>query len=178
MKYQNKDEIIQEKYEDILRRKNEGYITDDTNTANIFHVLTYFKECVTSSEDWLEKITVLEYSKKDLEFLWEDQRKLFQRTKRIISAGDYWNDDEWVLILLFRLDLEMVKDFFHYRDLPFPADMDLQGLCTEMKELSQTKKNKRVFDSSVATMQKNSPLPFVDIWFEADRREEYLSGKY
>jgi hypothetical protein len=69
------------------------------------------------------------------------------------------------------LGLEFVKDFFKFKDLPFP-ELDLHSLCEEMKAFSQTKKNKKVFEFSLSQMQKNSPSPFVDIWFGADPGEE------
>ena len=138
---------------------------------------TYCKEYGKAKKTWLDIISQERLEEEFYIQAFKDYDEDYKRTKHILSVGNYWIGEEWILVLTHRLTWEIIKDFLYYRGLPFPSDMDLEGLCAEMKELSQTKKNKRVFESSVATMQKNSPLPFVDIWFEADRRDEYLKDK-
>lgn len=93
----------------------------------------------------------------------------FERTQRIISIGVFWLDDEWLLMFTFRKGCEFIKDFLIDKGLPFP-DLDLHGLCEEMKAASLVgKKNKQQFQSAVNAITKNSSLPFLDIWFEADQ---------
>jgi hypothetical protein len=95
--------------------------------------------------------------------------KVFEKTKKIISIGEFWLDDEWLLMFTYRFELEFIKDFLLDKGLPFP-DLDLHGLCEEMKAASLVgKKNKQQFQSAVNAITKNSSLPFLDIWFEADQ---------
>jgi hypothetical protein len=69
----------------------------------------------------------------------------------------------------YRFELEFIKDFLLDKGLPFP-ELDLHGLCEEMKAASLVgKKNKQQFQSAVNAITKNSSLPFLDIWFEADQ---------
>lgn len=133
----------------------------------IYHVLNYLGSLKISYELWAKK---LEAENFDDTFIKLSNKEMFLNytyTIRIVSIGDYWNDDEWVLILLYRLNFEMLKDFFKFKNLEFP-ELPLHDLCNEMKALSQTKKNKKSFALALSQMKKNSPLPFVDIWFEAD----------
>ena len=93
----------------------------------------------------------------------------YEKTKRIISVGDFWLDDEWLLMFSLRFDIEFTKDFLLDKGLPFP-DIDLHGLWEEMKAASLVgKKNKQQFQSAVNAITKNSSLPFLDVWFEADQ---------
>ncbi|QOL20188.1 hypothetical protein [Candidatus Bodocaedibacter vickermanii] len=93
----------------------------------------------------------------------------YKKTQRIISIGQFWLDDEWLLMFSLRFDIEFIKDFLLDKGLPFP-DLDLHGLCEEMKAASLVgKKNKQQFQSAVNAITKNSSLPFLDIWFEADQ---------
>jgi hypothetical protein len=98
----------------------------------------------------------------------------YERTKRIISVGKFWLDDEWLLMFTFRKGIEFIKDFLLDKGLPFP-ELDLHGLCEEKKAASKIgKKNKQQFQSAVNAITKNSSLPLLDIWFEADQHPRQL----
>jgi hypothetical protein len=162
---------LEETFGDIRLRKAEGYMVSWTLLSNIYHALTYCNKSQSLKTRWLKKISSLDLDKNTEEEAAKEANEKFERIKRIISIGDYWNDDEWVLVLLLRLELEMEKDFFNYKKIDFPR-LELAKLCEKMKELSQTKKNKEVFEFSARQMKNNSPLPFADIWFQAEHQNK------
>ncbi len=158
---------IKEKYSSIIERKKEGFILDYIDLASIYHTIKYFCVSPQIRQEWLEKIYSLLFTGSDLRDAFSVLTKNYNDIKRILSIWKSLNDDMWVLILLLRLELEMVKELFLFKNLPFP-EMDLHTLCKEMKDFSQIKENQKAFAFSVSQMQKNSPLPFKDIWFEAE----------
>ena len=134
--------------------------------SKIYHYYKFFERNVSTEKVLAFKEPITEEMLSEIK---TGAIKAFERTKRIISVGEFWLDDEWLLMFTFRKGVEFIKDFLLDKGLPFP-DLDLHGLCEEMKAASQIgKKNKQQFQSAVNAITKNSSLPFLDIWFEADQ---------
>jgi hypothetical protein len=134
--------------------------------SDLYHYYKYFERNIP-----LEKILAFKQpiTEKMLSEIKTGSIKVYEKTKRIISIGTFWLDDEWLLMFTYRFELEFIKDFLLDKGLLFP-DLDLHGLCEEMKAASKVgKKNKQQFQSAVNAITKNSSLPFLDIWFEADQ---------
>lgn len=159
-----------------IQKSWEQYISfaDNTDTAygaivevsEIYHVLKYFDVDKSTSNKWINNIRELNFSSDFIKSSTNEMMEDYEYVSKVLSIGDYWNDDEWLLVLLYRLQLELAKDFFIYKGYPYP-NIDLEELYKESHGLSQTKKNKKSFNLALTQMKKNSPLPFKNIWFRA-----------
>jgi hypothetical protein len=142
------------------------YATAYEYIGRIYHYYKYFNQQIPQEmqETFLQPI-----SKQTYEKIYKNMRNYYEKSKRIISIGEFWLDDEWLLMFTYRFELEFMKDFLLDKGLSFP-ELDLHGLCEEMKAASLVgKKNKQQFQSAVNAITKNTSLPFLDIWFEADQ---------
>jgi hypothetical protein len=48
----------------------------------------------------------------ELEFVKNGLIEAFLKMKRIISYGNEWNEDEWLLLLTIRVEIQLVLEFF------------------------------------------------------------------
>lgn len=146
--------------------KPELYFSSLVHLTDLYHYYKYFCKNIPSEINSAFNKMITEKMLSEIKL---GSIKVYEKTKRIISIGEFWLDDEWLLMFTYRFELEFIKDFLLDKGLPFP-ELDLHGLCEEMKAASLVgKKNKQQFQSAANAITKNSSLPFLDIWFEADQ---------
>ncbi len=167
---------IEERIDELFAKtreyeKSRNYYSTYGDRSNIFHVIKCFDVPKDLEEKWMDYFSNLRLTSDMIDHISRKTQSSFDHAKRIISIGDYWLIEEWVLILSMRLDLETLKDLFAYKGAPFPS-IDLNGLCEDMKIASQTPKNKRNFEYSVGLIKKNCALPFLDVWYESGKESE------
>lgn len=154
-------------WEHYLKFNKPGlYFDSSAHLSELYHYNKYFQKNIPSEINSAFKKPIKEVMFLEIR---AGVIKKYERIKQIISVGEFWLDDEWLLMFSLRFDIEFIKDFLLDKGLPFP-EIDLHGLCEEMKAASLVgKKNKQQFQSAVNAITKNSSLPFLDIWFEADQ---------
>lgn len=160
------EQRLEKIFEDVKLKNNKGKVVDWEDLSSIYHAITYCIDSQTLKDAWLKNILSLDLTPKAIEEAAKDAIDKFERIIRIISNNLCLNDDEWELVLSLRLELEIIKDFFHFKKVDFPP-LELANLCEEMKRNSQTQENKKNFAIAVSQLNTNPPLPFVDIWFQA-----------
>jgi hypothetical protein len=164
MKYTEKLSSQYEEYTCFYNK--EIYSTAYEYLGRIYHYYKYYDKKLT---DNILSSFFMSVSEEMINDIHKSINIDYEKTKRITSTGTFWLFEEWILMFTYRFELEFIKDFLLDKGLPFP-ELDLHGLCEEMKAASLVgKKNKQQFQSAVNAITKNSSLPFLDIWFEADQ---------
>lgn len=88
-----------------------------------------------------------------------------QRIRRILSIGSEWNDDEILLVILTRIDIEMLLSFLkenYSREINIPLD----DIDSKIEWLSKSKQNERAYKMAIAQMRKNWDLPIDSKWLK------------
>lgn len=85
-----------------------------------------------------------------------EAKKDYNRFKHIVSIGDTWNDDEILLLMSIRTNLELLKNYFEFSNLEFP-NLDLTALDESLAALRDSKLNKKDYYFALSLMDKNGP---------------------
>lgn len=87
-----------------------------------------------------------------------------KKIEKVISIGSEFNDDEFLLILTLKVQVELIADFFNNIGL---NDMlpEFDNLDREIIEVSNQKQNKIEFNKAANQMQKNWGFPIINKWF-------------
>jgi len=91
--------------------------------------------------------------------------EIYKRLKKIISVGSRFNDDEFLLLIVYHTELCLVEEYMKSMDIDMP-NLNLEEIEEQIKELGSIKKNIRDFRSALSQMRKNSPLPIDIVWMK------------
>jgi hypothetical protein len=93
--------------------------------------------------------------------------KAAQIIRRILSIGTKWNDDEILLVLQKRIEIDLLLHFLNEccsRQLSIPLD----DVDEAILHLANSKENKRDFKLVVNQIKKNWGLPIESKWLKED----------
>jgi hypothetical protein len=122
----------------------------------------WISACVTYAELWINKknnftskVTDI-FNEMEIKDIGHKAKKDYNRFKHIVSIGDTWNDDEILLLMSLRIDLELLKNYFEFSNLEFP-NLDLTALDESLAALRDSKLNKKDYYFALSLMDKNGP---------------------
>jgi len=90
-----------------------------------------------------------------------------QRIRRILSVGSKWNDDELLLVLQLKIEIEMLLAFLKRRYSHIPSS-SFDDIDEDLTRIARSKENKRDFERAVSLMVKNWGLPIDIKWLRSD----------
>ena len=82
---------------------------------------------------------------------------------RIMSIGSKFDEDELLLILTSRQQIELVMDVLTVFGIAV-ADIELAKVDTELREIAASKENRRAFLRALSAIQRNGDTEVVDLW--------------
>jgi hypothetical protein len=86
-----------------------------------------------------------------------------RQAARIVAIGSSFDEDELLLVLTLRVQIELVKDVLEIFSVDSVA-MDLGGIDAELREIAGSRSNRAAFSRALASMRRNSGIAIDDIW--------------
>ena len=83
--------------------------------------------------------------------------------RQILSVGSTWNDDEILLILTMRIQIDLALSFVAEHSLR-KVTIVTDDIDESIKRIAVSKENARAFDMAVALIKKNWGLPITSRW--------------
>lgn len=120
-----------------------------------------------TKSEWIEKISAVDFTQTAVDSIQNEFVNYYERLKRIMSIGSKFNDDEFLLLILYHTELYLVKKYLKTKGIELPP-IDLDELEEQIKELGNLKQNKKDFLSAINQLRKNSPFPVDIIWMNDD----------
>lgn len=105
----------------------------------------------------------LEFSDVILKSITTELISKFDRLKRIISIGEKYNDDEFLLLITYHTEIGVVVDFLSSKGIKLPV-VDLKTLSKEILTAGKIEGNQKYFQSALSQFRKNSPFPVDALW--------------
>jgi hypothetical protein len=96
------------------------------------------------------------------------------RIRRILSIGNSWNDDELLLVIVLKVQIDSLTSFLRHRGFELPEEIP-DSLDMLIQKVATSKRNRRAFDSARSLACKNRDLPvkhhlLIDAGGSTDRR--------
>lgn len=135
-------------------------------TVNLSFIHNCLITCNISSKtknEWIEKISEVDFTQTAIDSIQNEFVNYYKRLKRIMSIGSKFNDDEFLLLILYHTELYLVKKYLKTKGIELPP-LDLDELEEQIKELGNLKQNKKDFLSAISQMRRNSPIPVDIVW--------------
>lgn len=133
--------------------------------------LSYIYNCITKENKssqignlWKDKIFKPELTEEAYSYIKNSYIEIYNQMGKILSVGDRFNDDEFLLLISYHTSLCLVLEYLNARSLECPI-VDLKGIEKEIIEFGRMKKNKRDFNSAISQMRKNRKIPINIIWY-------------
>ncbi len=131
------------------------------NLAEIYACLPFLKP--TEKTQWSQIIERTTLSGDALPAIKRGLRKDVNRLTKILSVGDTWNHDEFLLIILTRSEIDLVINYI--------KEVTGNSLVVDTNHLDKlvqgslaARRNQRAYRVAVSQMQTNRPLPFKNKW--------------
>jgi hypothetical protein len=112
---------------------------------------------------WLPKIMKPFLSDEIIESLNNTYAKKYQRIERIISIGDRFNDDEFLLIFTCHAELCLIKEYLEAREVNC-IHLNLFQIEEKAKSFGKIKVNQKDYNKALSQIQKNWGLPVATVW--------------
>ena len=88
-----------------------------------------------------------------------------ERIRRILSIGSRWNEDEVLLVLGMRIEIDLMLSFLsEYCSYNVTAPLPIEYIDERLVELAKSKEHKRHFRWAIDMMKKNWGLPIDSKW--------------
>jgi thymidylate synthase len=87
-----------------------------------------------------------------------------QRIRQVLSIGDTWNEDEILLILLTRTQIDILSRFLTQK--ASEIDVALDDIDEMINQMAQSNQNRRNYVLTVRQMRENSRLPTDSKWLQ------------
>lgn len=133
-------------------------------------ILSYIYNCIQSMTDlpevkknWLQKIMEPEINKLIVDTINHEYIRTALKIRKILSAGNRYNDDEFLLLMSEHEELSLIKDYLAERNIKCP-DIDLDNIEDEIKSIGKMKINHSEYNLALSQYRKNQPLPIVTCW--------------
>lgn len=92
-----------------------------------------------------------------------DATDYWRRSMRIMSIGTEWDEDELLLVLTFRMNMEAILDVL--KEFGIEAEsIDLGQVDAELRRIATTKENRRAYARAISMLRKNSDWPRLEEW--------------
>jgi hypothetical protein len=131
--------------------------------SSIYNCITNDNISYKTRNEWMDKISKYDISQKALESIKDEFVKNYNRLMRIMSVGSKFNDDEFLLLIVYHTQLYLVRGYLKTKRIELP-NLDLDELEEQIKELGNLKQNKKEFISAINQMRRNSPIPVDIVW--------------
>lgn len=112
---------------------------------------------------WVPKVMEPYLSDEIIESLKNSYNKKYQRIEKIISIGDRFNDDEFLLVFTFHAELYLMKKYLEARGVECPH-LNLSQIEETTKSLGKMKINQKNYNSALSQIRKNWGLPVTTAW--------------
>ena len=129
--------------------------------AEIFACLPFLKP--TEKAEWGQIIQRTKLSADALPAIKRGLRMDVNRLVKILSVGDTWNDDEFLLIILTRSEIDLMVNYINEVTGNSLA-VDTNHLDKLFEDSLLLKRSQRAYRRAVGQMQTNRPLPFENKW--------------
>jgi len=132
------------------------------SAKSLFLLKNWYSSCVGYSiaySEFPEQFsTVVQelFNIKQINLILKGIRNEVERAKWIMNIGNKWNDDEILLIMSIRIDVEMLKEYFEFSNIDFP-NFDLKSIDEDLESLKDSKLNKKDYYRALSLMDKNGP---------------------
>ena len=159
--------IFQERYDEYLKFRDCGeFFGAISNLSEIHNCIIHGQLDYSLCREWKEKLEGIPLSEEIIRSVKASIDEKYLRIQRIMSIGDIFNDDEFLLILTFRVQIELVVDFLGGKKADING-VDISRLDYEIEEIIESKKNRKAFNSALSQMRKNWGLPITNKWFSS-----------
>ena len=133
--------------------------------------LSYLYNCIDTQinsiqirKDWMDKLVKPTFTKEICDNVENGYLKMYRQITKILSVGDRFNDDEFLLLMTYHTTLSLVLEYLNLNGVKCPI-VDLKGVEREIIEFGKLKKNRNDFNSSISQMRKNG-IPVNIIWHQ------------
>ena len=131
--------------------------------SEIYNCLITCNISSKTKNEWIEKISKFDFTQTAIESIQNEFVNKYKRLKRIMSIGSKFNDDEFLLLIVYHTQLYLVREYLKTKKIELP-NLDLDELEEQIKELGNLKQNKKDFLSAIDQMRRNSPIPVDIVW--------------
>jgi hypothetical protein len=153
-------EIFHE-YESLLRSGE--YYGAAVRLALIFSCLPNLDEEL--NREWATRLQSERLPEMVIEAVEAGMERDAQKILRILSIGERWNEDEILLVLVTREDLQVVQSYVS-QTYCRRAQISLDDIDVKIALLRESGENRRSFKRAADLMLKNSELPIDRPWLE------------
>ena len=129
--------------------------------AEIFNCLSQIEEPFYSK--WTERLQSEQLQDEVIQTALVGLERNAERIRRVLSVGDVWNEDEILLILTKRIQIEMLLQFLK-EIYSHSMEVFLDDIDRKVEEISASKQNGRTYKLVVAQLKRNWGLPIDSKW--------------
>lgn len=132
------------------------------NANSYFNDEMYFESLIEYGELYVidksvESIDTEKFTFFEIESIKEKVTKDYERALRIMSIGNQWNEDEFLLLLTIRINLEIVRTMFDLMGIEFGWNMRL--FDEDLQDISKSKMNDNDYTLAKNLLLRNNKLP-------------------
>jgi hypothetical protein len=160
------EEELQESFRFYKKLLGAGvYYNALTYLAEIFHCLPALDDA--SDRRWTNTLRSEKLSAETLNAAIAGIEKDAQIIRRILSVGAVWNDDEILLVLTKRVQIDLLLVFLT-EFCSYDRTVNIGDIDERINSISQTKENKHTFEEARNLMKKNWGLPIKSKWLSTE----------
>ena len=113
----------------------------------------------SKQSEWARRLNSEPISEEIIEAVLVGINRDVNRLKRILSVGSRFNDDEIVLVLTLRYQIEVIMSFL-FENCSLKTDISLDDIDSVIQSMARSNENKRAFGEAINQIKRNSRLPF------------------
>jgi hypothetical protein len=157
---------IEEKLQESFRFANElfkagAYHSALNSLAEIFHCLPILDS--STRRRWENRLRSQKLSVETLNAGFVGIEEEVRIIRRILSIGTVWNGDEILLVLMKRIEIDLLLTFLT-EFCSYHEAVSLDYIDERIKSIAETKENKHTFEEAKGLMRKNWGLPINSKW--------------
>lgn len=94
----------------------------------------------------------------ELERIEKEFKEKEGKLSRILSVGNKWNEDEWLLVITIRIQNDLLQSYLFHRGYRF-STCEICPRAEILKQASLSPANQRAFDTALRMARRNWGLP-------------------
>ncbi len=155
---------LSERFIEYQHFRNEGaYHAALKRLAEISHCIPQLDRPERSK--WAERLRKEALTEEIIRAVKDGMEEDAQRIRRIFSHGSVWNDEEILLVLTIRIQIDLALAFLNERAVVTVATDDIDE---QMVHISKTSQNRRSFEVAIKLINANWGLPIRSKWLRKD----------
>jgi predicted oxidoreductase len=159
-------QALEERWTDYLRFRQKGEIFSAfARLAEITHCLNYANLPQKLAQKWRATVQNVSITDGDIRSIRTTADQRIQRLQRIVSVGTRFIDEEALLLITIRIELELLSAFLVERGIALA--MDIAAVDDDLRTIATLPDNAQDFRSAQNAAKQNWGIPLHTRWIES-----------